>query len=200
MYMEEEKRSASGSEAFQIEESLHTLADGISDPQLTAAIEQIIDAFENKKTALADLAYRDGETGLFNNIYYMGRLREEVSRALRYNRELSLLIIELGGGFSETLSETAGAISEALRRSDTYARIGGREFAALLPETNTPQAERVAEKILNSIQPFSIETTVEAWIGIAAFNSSRDNAVKLEAAAYQARDKAKGRNTPVYSL
>lgn len=184
-------------EAAQIEKSLYELAEVIQDPHLAATIKQIIDAFENKKTAIADLAYRDEKTGVFNNIYFTVRLLEEVSRGLRYNRELSLLIIELGESFSNNLANVAAAIAETLRRSDTCARIEGTVFATLLPETTSSQAERVAEKLLNGIQPFCEESTVEAWIGIADLTADRNNANKLESAAHRAKDTGKEQNSPV---
>ncbi len=185
-------------EAHQIGENLQALADAITDPHLSDTIEHIIDAFENKKTAIADLAYRDEKTGLFNNVFFMGKLREEVSRASRYRRELSLLIIELGESFTENFAAAAEAIDDTMRRSDTCAYIQQKIIAVLLPETQASQGERVAEKILNSLQPFSSQTTVEAWIGIAGFYNNRNNALTLEAAAYRALDSAKEQNIPVH--
>jgi diguanylate cyclase (GGDEF)-like protein len=192
-------KAASLDEAAQIEQSLYELADSINDPGLAETIAQIIDAFENKKTALADLAYRDDTTGLFNNVYFTGRLLEEVSRGLRYNRDLSILVIELGEAFSENFSRAAAALSETLRRSDTCARIEGRVFAALLPETTSTQAEQVAEKLLLGIRPFSGQNTAEAWVGIADLTADRNNALKLESAAYTAKEAGKNRNVPVWT-
>lgn len=186
-------------EAVQIEKSLYELADGITDPELANTIVHIIDAFENKKKAIADLAYRDDKTVLFNNVYFTGRLLEEVSRGLRYRRELSLLIIELGASFLDKFPDAAAAILETLRRSDTCARIEGMVFAALLPETASKQAERVAEKLLNSIQPFGAEGPADAWVGIADLTADRNNALKLESAAYHAKDRGKEKNLPVSS-
>lgn len=199
--MEDNKEAGHSSfdEALQIEHNLYELAEAITDPNMANTIGQIIDAFENKKTAIADLAFRDDKTGLFNNVFFMGKLREEVSRALRYRRDLSLLVIELGESFSETFSKAAEAIDDTMRRSDTCAYIEENTIAVLLPETQSDQAERVAEKLLNSLQPFSAQTAVEAWIGIADLNSGRNNAIKLESAAYQARDAAKAEKVPVHT-
>ena len=108
---------------------------------------------------LKQWANRDGLTGLWNR----ERLVQELDRFLaegrrRDDRAGSLLYVDLDGfkavndshghaAGDELLRAVAQAIEGRVRYSDTVARIGGDEFAVLLPGTTIAQAERVGEKI-----------------------------------------------------
>ena len=104
------------------------------------------------------LARTDGLTELLNYRTFQERLVQEVARAERYNRPLSLLMIDVDY-FKEyndryghpranlVLRELARLLGEMSRISDTVARCGGDEFAVILPETDSVSARNIAERL-----------------------------------------------------
>jgi diguanylate cyclase (GGDEF)-like protein len=106
----------------------------------------------------AQLACTDGLTGLYNHRQFKKNFVDEVSRANRYNKTLSIILFDVDNfkKFNDTyghpngdivLQEMATMLHELLRDCDTLYRYGGEEFVALLPETALPEAIRVAERI-----------------------------------------------------
>ena len=109
------------------------------------------------------LAITDGLTNLYNKRFFMQRLDEEVKRSLRYNRSLSLLIMDIDffKHYNDTnghprgdvvLAEVARIIKACCRDVDFVARYGGEEFVALLPETTANDAYCLAERIRKRIE------------------------------------------------
>ena len=106
----------------------------------------------------AQLACTDGLTGLYNHRQFKKNFVDEVSRAKRYNKTLSIILFDVDDfkKFNDTyghpngdivLQEMATMLRELLRDCDTIYRYGGEEFVTLLPETALPEAIRVAERI-----------------------------------------------------
>ncbi|MGZ9159549.1 MAG: GAF domain-containing protein [Candidatus Limnocylindrales bacterium] len=154
------------------------------------------------------LADRDPLTGFFNHRYLHERLGEEVVRAQRGKRPLSVLMLDLddfklvndtfGHLFGDrVLTWIAELIRSTLRASDVPARYGGDEFAVILPETDADEACRTAERILEAFRdrPFvgeqrgPVPTAVS--IGVATFPSDGRTATELIAAADAALYEAK---------
>ena len=105
----------------------------------------------------------DGLTGLVNHRVFQERLRVEVVRAQRHGRPLSLAMIDIdefkqlndtyGHQVGDDVLEGVAAhLAAAGRTSDTVARIGGDEFAMLLPETDADAALVVAERVHGRIR------------------------------------------------
>jgi diguanylate cyclase (GGDEF)-like protein len=113
--------------------------------------------------ALAQQAITDGLTGLFNHRYFYERLRDEVVRATRYDLQLSLLMMDLDDfkcyndrfghpAGDRVLRHVADIMKAQLRESvDVLARYGGEEFAVILPHTPAGGAERVGERLSQSV-------------------------------------------------
>ena len=156
-----------------------------------------------------NLADRDPLTGFFNHRYLHERLSEEVVRAVRTRRPLSVVMIDLddfkvvndtfGHVYGDgVLVHVAELIRGALRASDVAARYGGDEFALVLPETGREDAAGVAERILAAFaaSPFSDRNrqpfTIGASIGVATHPRDGYSATELIAAAdvglYDAKD------------
>ncbi len=105
----------------------------------------------------------DGLTQIFNKRYFTETLEREVNRSARYERPLSLVLMdidffkkhndELGHVAGDALlKQIASAIKPKLRSQDIFARVGGEELAALLPEVTAEGARVTAEKIRQLIE------------------------------------------------
>ena len=110
----------------------------------------------HEKTRL--LACTDGLTGLYNHRQFQELFAKELSRAERYRKPLSLLMLDVDDfkKFNDTYGHPAGdrvlvTVAQILRRSlrqlDLACRYGGEEFIALLPETNMEKALGAAQRV-----------------------------------------------------
>lgn len=172
-------------------------------------------AFSELKTALIEmerLAKTDALTGLLNRRSLFESAIQEFSRAQRYSRHLSVLMLDIDHfkHINDTYGHQAGDIviqavatilQETLRETDVLGRYGGEEFVVVLPETALEPALAVAERIRCQIYDRAISSDtsslhITASIGIATFStgtSSIDEMLKqADRALYQA--KSKGRN------
>ena len=147
-----------------------------------------------------NLADRDPLTGFFNHRFLHERLGEEVVRAQRARRPLSVLMLDLddfklvndtfGHLFGDrVLTWTAELIRSTLRASDVPARYGGDEFAIILPETDADEARRAADRILEAFRDHAFvgeqrgPVPIGASIGVATFPADGRTATELIAAA-----------------
>jgi diguanylate cyclase (GGDEF)-like protein len=154
------------------------------------------------------LADRDPLTGFYNHRYLHQRLAEEVARAKRARRPLSVLMLDLddfklvndsfGHLYGDrVLAWTAEVLRSTLRVSDIPARYGGDEFAILLPETSAEAAATAADRIKAAfsaaahIGQAGEKIDVSVSIGAATFPADGRTATELIASADAAlyRDK-----------
>ena len=104
----------------------------------------------------------DALTGIYNYRYFSERLDSEWSRALRYEKPLSLIMVDVdlfkqvNDNFGhlcgdEVLREIAHLLKRHTRETDIVARYGGEEFVIILPETHYKDAYVVGEKLRQSV-------------------------------------------------
>jgi diguanylate cyclase (GGDEF)-like protein len=117
----------------------------------------------NRQTLqMTELAHTDSLTGLANRRWLLELLEREFLRARRYRRPLSLIYLDLDGfkevndGFGHLfgdglLRSAARSMQAVLRAADMLARIGGDEFAILLPETDLAGADKVVVKLRRAL-------------------------------------------------
>src|SRR5262249_33990975 len=107
-------------------------------------------------------------TGASNRRYFDLFLKNEVERSRRFGRTLGIMILDLDHfkAYNDTFGHQAGdkalqlivrCLQQERRRADVVARIGGEEFALILPETDIPGATYVAEKIRLAVGQAGIE-------------------------------------------
>jgi diguanylate cyclase (GGDEF)-like protein len=168
-----------------------------------------------------ELALQDQLTGLANRRALEKLLGEEVTRALRHGRPLSILMADVDHfkaindtyghrAGDEVLRELAGLLGQSLRSIDTAARYGGEELLLVLPETPGTEARRVAERIRSAVgehdfvvEPGESEPTlslrVTVSLGIASIPQDADSPERLVEIADRALYDAKhqGRNRVV---
>jgi diguanylate cyclase (GGDEF)-like protein/PAS domain S-box-containing protein len=158
------------------------------------------------------MAQHDKLTGLPNRALFSDRLRQALASAQRNNHHTGVLFIDLdefkpvndtyGHEVGDKLLQrVAGRIQEALRESDTAARIGGDEFVVLLPVLSSAgSAESVGNKIWHDLsRPYQIDghqVIISSSIGVAEFPAHGVTEIELLKNADEAmyRIKKSGRN------
>ena len=146
---------------------------------------QDITQAKSQEERLRKLADRDALTGLFNR----RRLEAELEDRVGHGHSGSLLIVDLDGfkQVNDTHGHHAGdrflvivasALREAIRDTDVVARIGGDEFALLLPGAGLPDAKALAGQIADLVGglrlDFDDELSVSASVGVATFRPERE--------------------------
>ena len=154
------------------------------------------------------LSITDDKTKVFNHRYLTSRLKLEWRRAQRYQRNLSLMMIDIDGfkQYNDTyghvkgdkiLAEVAAILTSLCRELDVVARFGGDEFAVVMPETDLAGTEILATRIGEKMQAHMFEGNeardqhLSLSIGIAAYPDHTKNArefIKLaDKALYEAK-------------
>ncbi|HSL56261.1 MAG TPA: diguanylate cyclase [Acidimicrobiales bacterium] len=115
------------------------------------------------------LADTDDLTGALSRRRFLALASEEIVRSARHRRDLSLLMLDLDhfkrvndthghATGDRVLRAFAVACGEVLRTTDRFARLGGEEFAVLLPETDAEGAVQLAERLRGATAELRVET------------------------------------------
>jgi diguanylate cyclase (GGDEF)-like protein len=138
----------------------------------------------NMKTRLEHMAHTDVLTNLYNRRFFMERLGEEFERVRRHGSMLSVLVFDLDrfkrindtyghDNGDRVLVSVAEVVNRIKRVTDIACRLGGEEFALLLPETDKSGAINLAQRLRRAIEDHPYQTsgnerlTVTASIGVA---------------------------------
>lgn len=179
-----------------------------------AAIERDITKTKEQQDQLRRLAEQDELTGLANRRHFLSAMRTEIGRAVRYRHSLSVLMLDIdhfkrvndsrghaaGDQVLRALAETCVA---SLREMDLVGRIGGEEFAVMLPETGANAARDTGERLREAVGKMEVHVKsdrrpihITCSIGATALEHEGDTVDRIMARADRAlyRAKDEGRN------
>lgn len=185
--------------------------------ELATAFDSMREELSQKRQKLEELSITDGLTGLYNRRYMEATLEEEIIRANRYQRPLSLLFMDIDHfkSYNDSFGHLEGdkalrGLAETILRNirnkiDVACRYGGEEFVVVLPESNGEQAVVVAERIRRDFsqlgfKPGSVIEPIYITLSVGvAFLKAEEEGVNLLERADQAMYQAKssGRNRVV---
>jgi diguanylate cyclase (GGDEF)-like protein len=199
----------------------HTEREPMADhiEQAESLAESCIPAIENARRygEARKLAETDALTGLYNQRYFHDTLRREVTRAHRYERNLALIVFDLDDFKSinddvghlagdRVLAQAADRLREAVRSVDVPCRIGGDEFAVILPESSAEDADQLYRRVHNSMRGIALGPeghSLHLSAGIAEIEHG-DTAASIferaDGALYRAKDHGKDRADVARSL
>ena len=184
--------------------------------QAKMALEKLTRELEEKNKILDNLANVDGLTGVYNHRFFQNTLEQEISRAIRRESSLSLVLVDIDHfkAFNDNHGHQTGdfvlklfaeTLRDCLRNYDTLARYGGEEFVIILPETTGEEATLVAEKLRQAVEDKVFndgrrDYRVTASFGIACCEPaivddfSKSSFISdADAALYDAKDKGRNR-------
>ena len=168
-------------------------------------------AIENARQfrELHELAVRDPLTGLHNRRYFHETLAHEVKRAHRYDRRLAMLFFDLDDfkaineeighlGGDSVLAEVAQRLRLVVRGADIPCRVGGDEFAVILPESSLEDTDLFFRRLQLAIQgqPIGRIHSLQISAGMAELQRDDDSTSlfrRVDQALYRAKRAGKGR-------
>jgi len=144
-------------------------------------------AIERKRAedTIKKLAYHDSLTGLPSRTLFNDRFAMAMADSKRNDRKTALIMLdldnfkEINDNFGhdtgdEVLKEVSARLIRVLRQTDTVCRIGGDEFALLIPEINTKEtidevARRILEVLRRPFTEYKVQETISGSLGIAIY-------------------------------
>src|SRR6476660_4949120 len=153
---------------------------------------------------LADL---DALTGLHNRRYFHETLAREVARAHRYDRQLALIVFDLDDfkaindrighlAGDAVIAESAERVRDVVRTADFACRVGGDEFAVILPESTLADADQLYRRLQAALsaRPIGQAGRLSFSAGVAELRSEDDPTVffeRADEALYRAKERGK---------
>jgi diguanylate cyclase (GGDEF)-like protein len=153
---------------------------------------------------LADL---DALTGLHNRRYFHETLAREVSRAQRYNRQLGLIVLDLDDfkaindrighlAGDAVLAESAERVRDVVRSADIACRVGGDEFAVIMPESTLADSDQLYRRLQAAVsaRPVGQAGRLSFSAGVAELQPEDDPTTffqRADDALYRAKERGK---------
>lgn len=176
---------------------------------------QLLEAEVERLRVYKDYAYTDPLTEIPNRRFYYERLLQEIARSRRGNHALTLALVDLDlfkeindevghRGGDQVLKFFSQFLRVNLRQEDVVSRIGGDEFAVILPDTTSDQATAFFDRVRAKLDQIEISIdgrarlTLSFSCGLAAFKPDylpEDLIEEADHSLYSA--KARGRNRVV---
>src|SRR5512138_2508279 len=145
---------------------------GIRVANLQQNLTRSVSELKATRDRLARLASTDALTGVYSRRWWFDLAEKEFSRSRRYDRLFSLLMADLDWfkQINDTYGHEAGdrvlnefgtMLRKTCRNSDVIGRLGGEEFALLLPETNSEDARRLAGRITEVCRSIIVDPSAD---------------------------------------
>ncbi|QDU32829.1 putative diguanylate cyclase YcdT [Poriferisphaera corsica] len=184
-------------------------------PDLDKGILWIVDDISPRKaieSMLQKIASKDGLTGIYSRSYFLEHSKKMIHQTQSDNTPLTLILLDIDHfkrvndthghpTGDKTITSLTQCINKILRKSDAFGRMGGEEFAILLPNTSLDETRTISEQIRQAIQNTTIDNdntsfNITISLGFAALTPELDTLDKLISAADKALYHAKqsGRN------
>lgn len=193
--------------------TLSLVREASGEPKYFIAVVEDITEQKRLESELKKLARRDSLTGAFNRQHFLRTAELEFERARRYNRPLAVLMLDLDHfkqindtyghhAGDATLKAVVNKCMANLRRTDLFGRLGGEEFGAVLTETDSERALRVAERIRSELAQMPVPSeggTIRCTVSIGLTScldddKSIDDAMRrADMALYQAKEAGRNR-------
>lgn len=155
------------------------------------------------------LSLTDELTQIGNRRFFNNKIESEISRANRYNSKLSLIFFDIDffkkindeNGHDvgdKILSTYSKAMQKELRSEDIFCRVGGEEFAIILPLMDKENAKYLAEKLRLFVQNFKLIVPITMSFGVVEYESKESSEMfykRADCALYEAKNS--GRNIVV---
>jgi len=166
---------------------------------------------------LKELTVKDGLTGILNHKGFRDIVQKEFHRAKRYNRSLSLIMIDVDNfkvindshghqAGDIVLKDLADCLKCSLRQADILARYGGDEFSILLPDTGMERAEILLKRVLSTVMNHNfrwkserIKVKISCGISTTSELECQDNEKELISKADSRLYMAKRSHNLIYS-
>ncbi len=182
-------------------------------PEFSAFIRDITER-KHAEAELREMATTDFLTGLANRRHFIARMTDELARLQRLdNPYTAVLMLDLdhfkrindthGHATGDAiLKHFAALIRDALRKIDTVGRVGGEEFAIILPGANLDEAKVFAERLRQKVEttPLTLDDTaisITVSIGITAMKATDAGAdtvlIRADEALYRAKENGRNR-------
>ncbi|WP_408956282.1 diguanylate cyclase [Natroniella sp. ANB-PHB2] len=179
---------------------------------LTTLSNQVAISIENARMykQMEEMATKDGLTKLYNHSYFQKALKKELNKAKRYQRELSLLMLDIDNfkAFNDTyghqagdevLKELAQVLMDNTREPDLVARYGGEEFAIILPETDRQGAIKLGRRLNQAVRDMVVEykeeklkVTISIGVSTCCPKQHAESLINAaDKALYQAKEEGK---------
>ena len=132
------------------------------------------------------LADMDALTGLHNRRFFHETLAREVARAHRYDRKLALIILDLDDfkaindrighlAGDAVLADAADVVRSVVRSADIACRVGGDEFAVILPESGKAEAEQLYARLQKALEARPIRDAGRVHLSAGVAELTRDD-------------------------
>ncbi len=180
-----------------------------------------IESFRSHERMIS-LSFTDPMTGLYNRRFFDKALAQEIGRCQRYGRFFSLLLVDIDhfkkvndtyghDAGDEILKQISKILQINLRSMDVVCRIGGEEFAIILPETPHQNLVVVVNRLLKEVRQAEPLVPTMAYekervtisIGVASYNGGAVSPAELyklaDKSLYQAKKTGRNRSGPYYA-
>lgn len=139
---------------------------------------------------MEEIAITDGLTGLYNHRFVRQRLEEEISKARRYKRKLSVIMLDIdhfkklndtqGHQYGDyVLKKIAEILQQSVRNTDTIGRYGGEEFIIVCSETGLAESYMLANRLRAEIERSQFKRQVQVTISGGVAELHEENIQQL---------------------